>query len=73
MCLLKIGLLACHLLGVSSQSDHSRLEESASDRFALERQLVQYRSLPCRDGRNGDRHDHSCDELAKPYSRRDED
>lgn len=72
MCLLKIGLLACHLLGVSSQMEHSRLEESDGDRYALERQFVQYRSAPCREGRNGDRHDHSCDDLAERYSRRDE-
>ncbi|OCP23144.1 MULTISPECIES: hypothetical protein [unclassified Ensifer] len=54
MCLLRIGLLACHLFGVPSQMEHSRFEESGNDRFALERQFVQYRPDPCRDGRFSD-------------------
>ncbi len=63
MCLLRIGLLACHLLGASSQMEHGRFEESGDDRFALERRFVQYRPDPCRDGRVNDGRPRSWAEL----------
>ncbi|MGF6176776.1 hypothetical protein [Ensifer sp. 4252] len=63
MCLLRIGLLACHLLGASSQTEDGRLEKSGDDRFALERQFVQYRPDPYRDGRFSDGWPRSCAEL----------
>lgn len=73
MCLLRIGLLACHLFGVPSQMEHSRFEESGNDRFELERQFAQYRPDPCRDGRFSDGQPRSCDELMERYYRQDED
>ncbi|CAN7347216.1 MULTISPECIES: hypothetical protein [Ensifer] len=45
--------------------EHSRLEASGDDRFALERQFVQYRPDPCRDGRFSDGRPRSCAELRR--------
>lgn len=54
--------MACHLFGVPSHAEHSRLEVSGNDRFALNRQFVQYRPEPCHDGRFSDGSAHVCDE-----------
>ncbi|MNV88032.1 hypothetical protein D3C71_1822020 [compost metagenome] len=67
MCLIRISLLACHLFGASSQMEHSGLEESGGDGFALERQFVQYRPSPCIDGGFRVGHARPCDELMERY------
>lgn len=65
--------MACHLFGVPSQTEHSRFEVSGNDRFALNRQFIQYRPEPCRDGRFSDGFARGCDEQMKRYHRHGED
>ena len=77
MCLLRIGLLACHLFGVPSQMEHSRFEESGGDPvWRRHREGVSWaegRRRICTDGRFSDGHARTCDELMERYYRHDED
>ncbi len=67
MCLLNIGFLACHIIGISSPIEHGRLDLRGDDRFALEQHFVQHRPVHCRDRgfNNGDAND--CDEPTDRY------